>query len=201
MSDEHGADVVAAFMDHIKHAAAVRMGQCLRGLVSRRYQRREELDDGTPIAVEIDIEHGRATIDFTNSGPVHVGNLNANPSIVRSAVLYCLRCILAEEIPLNDGVMDPIRLIVPVGILDPPAAADRSLSPAVGGGNVETSQRIVDAVFGALGVVAADRIRVGSNVVVGAGSVLMKDTPDDVLLYGSPARVIRKRAPGERFLK
>lgn len=166
MAGEHGADVVAVYMDHIRHAAAARMGQCLRGLIPGRHQRGEELDDGTPIAVTIDIEDGRATIDFTDSGPVHAGNLNANPSIVRSAVLYCLRCILAEDIPLNDGVLEPIRLIVPVGILNPPPAPDRSHSPAVGGGNVETSQRIVDAVFGALGVVAASQGTM-NNLLIG----------------------------------
>ena len=86
------------------------------------------------------------------------GNLNANRAIVTAAVLYCFRCLLAEEIPLNQGVLDPLAILIPPGcLLDPPDSPDPALAPAVVGGNVETSQRIVDAILGALGVAAASQ--------------------------------------------
>lgn len=97
------------------------------------------------------------TIDFTGSAPVHHQSLNANRSIVQSAILYCLRCLLKEEIPLNAGVLKPITLIIPEGMLNPPMQDDPHKCVAVVGGNVETSQRVVDVFFGALNIVAASQ--------------------------------------------
>ena len=95
-----------------------------------------------------------ATIDFTVTGPIHPGNLNANPSIVTAAVIYVLRLLINEPIPLNQGVLNAVELIIPPGLLNPlpeprlPTPDSRSL-PAVVGGNVETSQRVVDVLLGA----------------------------------------------------
>jgi 5-oxoprolinase (ATP-hydrolysing) len=91
-------------------------------------------------------------IDFAGSGAAHPGNLNAPPAVVHAAVIYVLRALVAERIPLNGGCLAPVSIRVPPGsLLDPPPGS------AVVGGNVETSQRIVDVLLGALGRVAASQ--------------------------------------------
>jgi len=154
---QHGLETVQAYMSHIRSAAEQKMRRTLGKLEPGEHTFTDHLDDGTPIAVRITIAEDSATIDFTGSGGVHPGNLNATTSIVQSAVVYCFRCLIAEEIPLNDGVLAPLRIVVPEGILNPPAQEDPGRCAAVAGGNVETSQRVVDVIFGALGVVAASQ--------------------------------------------
>jgi 5-oxoprolinase (ATP-hydrolysing) len=84
-------------------------------------------------------------------------NLNANRAIVNAAVIYCFRCLIDEEIPLNSGVLAPVRIIVPRCLLNPPEHDAPERCVAVAGGNVETSQRIVDVLLGALGLAAASQ--------------------------------------------
>jgi 5-oxoprolinase (ATP-hydrolysing) len=117
----------------------------------------DHLDDGSPIAVAITLEGDEATIDFTGSGPVLAGNLNANRAIVTAAVMYCLRVLIDEDIPLNQGVLAPVRIVLPECLLNPPARERPEDCPAVVGGNVETSQRVVDVLLGALGAAAASQ--------------------------------------------
>jgi len=144
-------------MGHIQVAAETKMRDAIRRMPDgvRRFE--ERLDDGSPIRLTITISGDSATLDFTGTGPVLPGNLNANQAIVTSAVLYCLRCLIGEEIPLNAGVLAPIEIILPNCFLNPTGDADPRRCPAVAGGNVETSQRVVDTIFGALGVVAASQ--------------------------------------------
>ncbi len=159
----YGLAGVHAYMRHIQDAAARSMRLALKRFPPGEYRFRDQMDDGTPIAVKVvvsrdDRDQPRARIDFSGTGPVHPGNLNANRAIVTSAVLYCLRCLIDEPIPLNAGVLEPIDLIIPSGtILNPSYEEDPSQLPAVVGGNVETSQRVVDVILGALGVVAASQ--------------------------------------------
>ena len=115
------------------------------------------MDDGSAIAVKLSLSGREATVDFTGSAPPHPGNLNATAAIVSSAVLYCFRSLIKKDIPLNAGVLAPIRIVLPECFLNPPLASDPRHSAAVAGGNVETSQRIVDAILGALGVAAASQ--------------------------------------------
>lgn len=128
-----------------------------RFAVSHRLEPRTRLDDGSPIVVAVTIADGRAVVDFTGTGGVLKGNLNANRAIVTSAVLYGLRCLIDEDIPLCAGVLDPVRIVLPECLLNPPFDADPARCPAVVGGNVETSQRVVDVVLGALGLAAASQ--------------------------------------------
>jgi 5-oxoprolinase (ATP-hydrolysing) len=107
-----------------------------------------------------------ATIDFTGTGPVVAGNLNANRAIVTAAVIYTLRVLVDEDIPLNHGVLRPVEIVLPTCLLNPEAGASPETTPAVAGGNVETSQRIVDVLLGALGVAAASQGTM-NNVVLG----------------------------------
>jgi 5-oxoprolinase (ATP-hydrolysing) len=108
-------------------------------------------------------------IDFTGSAPVHPGNLNATPAIVRSVVLYVLRLLVGEPLPLNEGLARPVELIVPEGILSPPFVDDPRRCPAVVGGNVETSQRLVDVLLAALGLAAGSQGTMNNVLFGGAG--------------------------------
>ena len=112
------------------------------------------MDDGSPIAlsIEIDPKTGSATFDFTGTGPQVFANHNAPPSVTYSAVIYSLRSLVAQPIPLNHGCLAPIRFIIPKNSLLNP-----SPDAAVVGGNVVTSQRLVDVVLKAFSACAASQ--------------------------------------------
>jgi 5-oxoprolinase (ATP-hydrolysing) len=153
----HGRDVLARAMAAIGERAAAKLSAALAARPDGRLAARERLDDGTPLAVAIEIAGGRARIDFTGSGAVHPGNLNAPPAVARSAVLYALRLLVDEPLPLNEGLLAPVELVLPEGILNPPFPDDPAEAPAVVGGNVETSQRLVDTILRALGLAACSQ--------------------------------------------
>ncbi len=155
--ERYTLNVVAAYMRHIQAAAEQKVRQALRQLKPGVYPFTDHLDDGTPIVVAVTITGDRAVIDCSGTGPVSHGNLNANRAITTAAVLYVLRCLLAEDIPLNQGVLAPVELIVPPGLLNPPQQPRAEDCPAVVGGNVETSQRVVDVLLGAFGLAAASQ--------------------------------------------
>ncbi|MFQ5413330.1 MAG: hydantoinase B/oxoprolinase family protein [Phycisphaerae bacterium] len=166
MVERYGVDVVHAYMAHIQTAAERKMRAALARLPDGVHRFEDTLDDGSAIRLAVTIDGDRATFDFSGTGGVLPGNLNANPSIVRSAVLYCLRCLIDDDIPLNGGVLQPVTIHLPVCLLNPPRDDDPARCPAVAGGNVETSQRVVDCVLGALGVVAAAQGTM-NNLLVG----------------------------------
>ena len=172
MIEQYSLPVVQAYMRHIQDAAERKMRAALakfssahgtpqRAFPTVRREFTDHLDDGTPIKVAITIEGDHATIDFTGTGPVSSGNLNANPAIVTAAVMYILRLLINEDIPLNQGVLAPIQIILPPNcILNPipySLLPTPSVLPAVVGGNVETSQRVVDVLLGAFGLAAASQ--------------------------------------------
>lgn len=155
--DRHTLPVVSAYMRHIQDAAAKKVGDSLAQLPNGCHEFTDYLDDGSPIQVAFQIAGDRASIDFTGTGPALRGNLNANSAIVAAATMYVLRCLLSEEIPLNQGVFSPVELILPECLLNPAPGPTPADCPAVAGGNVETSQRIVDVLLGALGAAAASQ--------------------------------------------
>ena len=99
-----------AYMRHIQDAAERKMRPALARLPDGAHEFVDHLDDGTPIAVAITIAGDAATIDFTGTGPVLAGNLNANRAIVTAAVMYVLRLLIDEDIPLNQGVLAPVEI-------------------------------------------------------------------------------------------
>jgi 5-oxoprolinase (ATP-hydrolysing) len=155
--DRYGVATVEAFMRHVQRAAADKTQTALRRFASGRYTFVDHLDDGSPIRVVITIADGRTLVDFTGTGPVLATNLNANPAITKAAVMYVLRSLIDEDIPLNDGVIDAVEIVLPEGLLNPPAFDDATRCAAIAAGNVETSQRVVDVLLGALGVAAASQ--------------------------------------------
>jgi 5-oxoprolinase (ATP-hydrolysing) len=162
--DRYSWPVVSAYMGFIQQNAEFCIKRALAGFIKEgnRFSARFEdlLDDGTSLQVKIDIRGGEnppetvsAVIDFSGSGPEHKeDNLNAPLAVTRSAVLYVLRAISQTDIPLNSGCLKPVKIIVPdASILSP------SYPSPVASGNVETSQRIVDILLGALGICAASQ--------------------------------------------
>jgi 5-oxoprolinase (ATP-hydrolysing) len=112
------------------------------------------MDDGTPICLKITIDkmNGTAIFDFTGTGDEVLGNWNAPLAICHSAVIYSLRCMVQSDIPLNQGCINPITILVPPGSMLNP-----SNEAAVCAGNVLTSQRLVDVIFKAFGTAAASQ--------------------------------------------
>jgi 5-oxoprolinase (ATP-hydrolysing) len=157
LAAEHGDGTVRHFMQALKERAAERMRATLGRVREGVYAASEVLDDGTPLAVRIEIRQGLAQVDFSGSGPVHPGSLNATPAVVHSAVLYVLRLLVQEALPLNEGLMRAVTLHVPAGLLHPEFPADAQRAPAICGGNVETSQRLVDVLLKALGLAACSQ--------------------------------------------
>ncbi len=149
---EQGLDRVAVTMEQLQRAAAGKVAREIGRLPDGERVFEDALDDGTAIRVRVRIEGERMHVDFEGTGPAAAGNLNAPPAVVRAALIYVLRCLVAERIPLNGGCLEPVTLAVPPGcLLDPPPGS------AVVGGNVETSQRVVDVLLGALGLAAASQ--------------------------------------------
>jgi len=150
-------------MRQLQESAAEKVRRELVRHVTTERRFADRLDDGTPIAVRLAWERDRLAVDFDGTGAAVAGNLNAPRAVVRAAVLYVLRALVAERMPLNGGCFAPIELRIPAGsLLDPPAGA------AVVGGNVETSQRIVDVLLGALELAAASQGTM-NNVTFGDG--------------------------------
>ncbi|MGC1272670.1 MAG: hydantoinase B/oxoprolinase family protein [Planctomycetaceae bacterium] len=149
--------VVVAYMGHIRAAAGEKVRLALQSRPDGMLRFVDHLDEGSPIAVAITLRGGEAVVDFTGTGPVLGSNLNANRAIVTAAVLYVFRCLIAEDIPLNGGVLDPVTVILPECLLNPPPHEDPAQCAAIVGGNVETSQRVVDVLLGAFGVAAASQ--------------------------------------------
>lgn len=157
LATAHGSDTVRQAMQWLTGRAARRAGETLAKIADGVYEAAERLDDGTPLRVAINVSGGGAIFDFSGSGDVHPGNLNATPAIVRSVILYVLRLLVDEPLPLNEGLMRAVRVHLPPGLLNPPFPADAAAAPAVVGGNIETSQRLTDTLLKALGLAACSQ--------------------------------------------
>ena len=145
-----GLDVVNAYMGHVKDNAAESVRRVLDALPDGEFD--YPMDNGSTIkaAIRVDRKNRRAAIDFTCTSEQTDTNFNAPQAVCRAAVLYVFRCLVQDDIPLNDGCLEPLDLIIPEGsMLDPKYPA------AVVAGNVETSQAITSALFGAAGALAA----------------------------------------------
>ena len=148
--DHYGLDVVHAYMGHVKDNAEESVRRVIDALSDSTFTC--EMDDGHRVSVEITVDHEdrSARIDFTGSSATHPGNFNAPSAIAHAAVLYVFRCLVHDNIPLNAGCMKPLDVVLPENSMINP-----SYPAAVIAGNVETSQLIVDTLFGALGVMGA----------------------------------------------
>ncbi|MEW1615785.1 MULTISPECIES: hydantoinase B/oxoprolinase family protein [unclassified Streptomyces] len=146
MTDQFGSDVVAAYMGHVQDNAE----ESVRRIVARLHDGsfRYETDGGAVIQVRLTVDRDArsAVLDFTGTSPQQPGNANAPRSVVMAAVLYVFRTLVGEDIPLNSGCLKPLDVRIPPGsMLDP------SYPAATVAGNVETSQAVTGALYGALG--------------------------------------------------
>ncbi len=150
MVDHYGLEVVQAYMRHVQDNAEESVRRVLDVLADGAFD--YEMDDGSRICVRIALDRAArsARIDFSGTSPEHAGNFNAPSAIARAAVLYVFRCLVADRIPLNEGCLKPLEIVLPEGSMINPR-----YPAAVVAGNVETSQAIVDTLLGALGVCAA----------------------------------------------
>ena len=160
--DQYSLEVVQAYMGHIQANAEVAVRDMLKQIGAEARQRtgqslleaEDAMDDGSPIKlkVHIDTSSGEAEFDFAGTGSEVWGNMNAPRAVSMSAIIYCLRCMVGHDIPLNQGCLNPVTVRIPPGCL-----LDPSEEAAVVGGNVLTSQRIVDVVFRAFSACAASQ--------------------------------------------
>jgi 5-oxoprolinase (ATP-hydrolysing) len=157
LAEKGDAQTVRSYMEGLRGYSRKRMVKKLKELPPGVFEAEEYLDDGWPLRVVINQDGDRLTVDFTGSGPVHPGNLNGTRAIVESVVMYVLRLLLEEDLPLNDGLMDPVEIIVPEGILNPAFSSSLEECPAVTGGNVELSQRLTDTLIRAFGMMACSQ--------------------------------------------
>jgi 5-oxoprolinase (ATP-hydrolysing) len=211
LARRHGRDHVTRSMDELRARAARLLSEALSAFGERRVAAVERLDDGSPLAVSVEVAAGRAAIDFAGSAAVHPGNLNATPAITRSAVLYVLRLLVDRPLPLNEGLLTPVELRIPPGILDPPFPDDPALAPAVVGGNVETSQRLVDTLIKALGLAACgqgtmnntifgdDRFGYYETVCGGAGATARRDGASAVHTHMTNTRITDPEILEQRY--
>jgi 5-oxoprolinase (ATP-hydrolysing) len=145
-----GLSTVQAYMGHVQDNAEESVRRVIHVLKEGAFA--YPMDDGSVVKVKVSIDRERrqATVDFSGSSPQRPNNFNAPSAVCRAAVLYVFRTLVEDDIPMNEGCLKPIDLIIPEGsMLNPTYPA------AVVAGNVETSQVITDTLYGALGVLAA----------------------------------------------
>lgn len=163
-----GKSRLQAAMAQIMEASALRVSQWVDSLPNHSLGFSDQLDDGSRIQVSLTKHTHHSTsnsilrVDFSGTSPPHPRNFNANRAIVTAALLYVIRTVAGDDLPLNEGALRPIDLIIPKSLLSPIEISEVNLTPtsqlpAVAAGNVETSQRVVDVLLGALGVAAASQ--------------------------------------------
>ena len=146
----YGASTVRAYMTHVRDNAEESVRRVIDRLEDGRFECTMDGDERIVVDIRIDRRRREAVIDFSESSGQSEGNFNAPSPICRACVLYVFRSLVGADIPMNSGCMKPLRIILPEGtLLNPRWPA------AVVAGNVETSQCVVDTLYGALGVMAA----------------------------------------------
>ena len=161
MIEDFGLDVVHAYMKHVQDNAEEQVRRVIDVMRDGEFDLPMDIGSRIRVRITFDKERREATVDFTGTSGQLPNNFNAPSAVARSAVLYVFRCLVEDDIPLNEGCLKPIRIVIP---------EDSMLAPkypaAVAAGNVETSQALVDALFGALGV-AAESQGTMNNILFG----------------------------------
>lgn len=175
--ERYGLPTVQIYLKFVRENAASSVRRLLGSLKDGEFE--YPLDSGETIRVKIEVDKKReeASIDFSGSSPQSVSNFNAPEAVTRAAVLYVFRSLIREEIPMNEGCLEPLKIKIPANsILSP------SYPAAVVAGNVETSQCVTDTLYGALNMLAAsqgtmnnltfgnDRVQYYETICGGAGA-------------------------------
>lgn len=169
--EQHGLPKVHRFMKLLKNSAFEALQQAMKGYQQRTYEASESLDDGHTIRVSVEPQAtGGIVFDFEGTSGCHPHNLNANISIIYSAILYVLRLLVNKNIPLNEGLMQGVEVRLPENsFLHPYFDDDATQCPAVVGGNTEVSQRLVDTLLKAFELSACSQGTM-NNFLFGNGS-------------------------------
>jgi len=175
LAEQEGSEKVLSYMTGLRAYTRKRMERQLGKITPAEYAAEEFLDDGWPIRVRLKKTGDRVVFDFRDSGPVHPQNLNGTRAIVESVVMYVLRLMLDEDLPLNDGLMGPVEILLSEGILSPDFSRAAVDCPAVNGGNVELSQRLTDTLIKALRLMACSQGTM-NNLVFGNQEVSYYET-------------------------
>ena len=196
MVRDFGLDVVEAYMRHVQDNAEESVRRVIGRLQDASFE--QKMDDGSVIRVKVTVNSKArsAKIDFTGTSAQLASNLNAPSAVARAAVLYVFRCMVDDDIPLNEGCLKPLDIVIPEGsMLSPRYPA------AVVGGNVETSQAVTDALFGAFGVMASaqgtmnnltfgnDKYQYYETICGGAGAGATFDGADAVHTHMTNSRL------------
>jgi 5-oxoprolinase (ATP-hydrolysing) len=194
--DRYGMPTVQNYLRFVRENAATSVRRLLGTLKDGRFE--YELDSGEVVCVRIDVDHANreATIDFEGTSPQSESNFNAPEAVTRAAVLYVFRSLIEEEIPMNEGCLEPLKIKIPKGSMLSPV-----YPAAVVAGNVETSQCVTDALYGALGALAAsqgtmnnftfgnDRVQYYETICGGAGAGPGFDGADAVHTHMTNSRL------------
>ncbi|RWC57976.1 hydantoinase B/oxoprolinase family protein [Mesorhizobium sp.] len=150
MVTHFGLDLVEAYMGHVQDNAAESVRRVLERLPdSSEYEYPTDTGQVIKVKITVDRQKREATVDFTGTSPVMKNNFNAPEPVARAAVLYAFRVMVEDMIPMNAGCLRPINIIIPDGCMLKP-----TYPAAVVAGNVETSQHVTNALFGAMGAMA-----------------------------------------------
>ena len=158
LAQQYGLDCLHHYMEALQAAAGERLWQSLRPWYHQCLQAEEYMDDHRKIQLQIQLSDRQMTIDFRGTSDRHPGNLNANISIVYSAVVYVLRLLCGGDSPLNEGLLRQVEIVLPPdSFLHPRFEEAATACPAVVGGNTEVSQRLTDTLLKAFGLAAASQ--------------------------------------------
>ena len=153
----YGNTSVATYMEKLKQYAESLVAEKLTSINNEEFSAEEKLDDQTKLKVKIAKVDNQLQIDFTGTAKKHEGNLNATEAITRSVIIYVLRLWLNKDVPLNEGLMENVKVILPECFLNPAFSKDSASCPSVAGGNTETSQRLTDTLLKALQLAACSQ--------------------------------------------
>ncbi|NKX43772.1 hydantoinase B/oxoprolinase family protein [Roseicyclus persicicus] len=180
MVAEFGLPTVQAYMGHVQDNAAEEVARLLGRLEDCEYEYPTDTGQVIRVKITVDRDKREATVDFTGTSPAMENNFNAPEPVTRAAVLYCFRVMVEAPIPMNAGCLRPIRIIIPEGSMLKPA-----YPRAVVAGNVETSQHVTNAIFGALGTLSNSQGTM-NNLTFGNATYQYYET----ICSGSPAGVM-----------
>lgn len=205
MVKEFGLDVVHAYMDHVQNNAEEAVRRVIGVLQDGEFQ--YEMDNGASIhvAVRVDAANRSAEIDFSKTSMQLADNFNAPSAVCMAAVLYVFRTLVDDEIPMNQGCLKPLSVIIPEGSMLNPLYPAATVA-----GNVETSQCVTDALYGALGVMAAaqgtmnnftfgnQRYQYYETISGGSGAGVLRD-PEGNLTYFDGTDVVQTHMTNSRL--
>ncbi len=179
MVGEFGIPTVQAYMRHVRDNAAESVRRVIATLKNSSFEYPTDTGAIIKVAITVDTENRSAKVDFTGTSPARPDNFNAPAPVTRAAVLYCFRVMVESSIPMNAGCLEPVDVVIPEGSMLAP-----QYPRAVVAGNVETSQHVTNALFGALGALAAAQGTM-NNLTFGNARYQYYET----ICSGSPAGV------------